>query len=349
MIAKGKMVQFDLTERERTILAVLIDHYVRTAEPVGSRVIATKYDLGVSPATVRNTLSDLEEKGLIEQPHTSAGRIPTETGYRLYVDKLLRSERLSAAEREKIKRALSVDYSAIEDILEQTSRVLARLTSQLGVTITPKFDQAVLNKIDLVQLTDTRVMVIIAVRSGIVRTILIEVDSNIEMERLRQTADVLNEKLSGLSLGEIRRTIAERLRAEQRGDPQVLKLFMEQHEHMLSESSGEELHTDGTINILSQKEFQNPEKLREFLALIEERRSLIDLLKVKTFADDITVTIGTETNIEGMKGCSAVTRSYQAGQIRGTLGVIGPTRMEYAKLMSLVDYTAKVLSEILSR
>ena len=174
------MIQLDLTERERTILAVLIDHYVRTAEPVGSRVIATRYDLGVSPATVRNTLSDLEEKGLIEQPHTSAGRIPTETGYRLYVDKLLKSERLSSPEREKIKRALSIDYGAIEDILEQTSRVLAQLTSQLGVTITPKFDQAVLNKIDLVQLTDTRVMVIVAVRSGIVRTILIEVDSNIE-------------------------------------------------------------------------------------------------------------------------------------------------------------------------
>lgn len=343
------MVLLDLTERERTILAVLIDHYVRTAEPVGSRVIATKYGLGVSPATVRNTLSDLEERGLIEQPHTSAGRIPTESGYRLYVDKLLKSERLSPQEKEKIKRALSIDYGAIEDILEQTSRVLARLTSQLGVTITPKFDQAVLNKIDLVQLTDTRVMVIVAVRSGVVRTILIEVDSNIETERLRHTADVLNEKLSGLSLGEIRRTITERLSVEGHGDPQLLKLFMEQHEHLLNDTSGAELHTDGTVNILSQKEFQNPEKLREFLTLLEERRSLIDLLKVKTFADDITVTIGAESNIEGMKGCSAVTRSYQAGQIRGTVGVIGPTRMEYAKLMSLVDYTAKVLSEILSR
>ena len=343
------MTQFDLSERERTILTVLIDHYVRTAEPVGSRVIATRYDLGVSPATVRNTLSDLEEKGLIEQPHTSAGRVPTETGYRLYVDRLLKSERLSAGERDRIKRALSTDYNAIEDILEQTSRVLAQLTSQLGVTITPKFDQAVLNKVDLVQLTDTRVMVIIAVRSGIVRTILVEVESNIEVDRLRQTADILNEKLSGLSLGEIRQTIAERLCDDGRGDPQLLKLFMEQHEHLLSESSGDELHTEGTINILSQKEFRNPEKLREFLTLLEERRSLIDLLKVTTFANEITVTIGAEANIEGMKGCSAVTRSYQAGQIRGTVGVIGPTRMEYAKLMSVVDFTAKVLSEILSR
>jgi heat-inducible transcriptional repressor len=344
-----RMTQFELSERERLILAVLIDHYIRTAEPVGSRVIATKYSLGVSPATVRNTLSDLEEKGLIEQPHTSAGRIPTEGGYRLYVDRLLKSERLSANEKEQIKRALSADFNAIEDILEQTSRVLAKLTSQLGVTISPKFDQAVLNKIDLVQLTDTRVMVIIAVRSGIVRTILIEVESNIEVDHLRQTADILNEKLTGLSLGEIRRTIGERLRDQGKGDPQLLKLFIEQHEHLLSDSTAEGLHTDGTVNILAQKEFRNPEKLREFLTLLEERRSLIDLLKVKTFADEITVTIGAESNIEGMKGCSAVTRSYQAGQIRGTVGIIGPTRMEYAKLMSVVDFTAKVLSEILSR
>ncbi len=344
------MNQYELSERERTILAVLIDHYIRTAEPVGSRVIAMRYALGVSPATVRNTLSDLEEKGLIEQPHTSAGRVPTETGYRFYVDQLLKSEHLSQLEKKNIKRALTIDYGAVEDILEQTSRVLARVTSQLGVTISPKFDQAVLNKIDLVQVTDTRVMVIIAVRSGIVRTILVEVESQIVPEHLRQTADILNEKLSGLNLGEIRRTIGERLRGQDgHGDPQLLKLFMEQHEHLLSESTSEGLHTDGTVNVLSQKEFQNPERLRDFLTLLEERRSLIELLKVKTFAEDITVTIGAETHIEGLKGLSTVTRSYQAGQIRGTVGVIGPTRMEYAKLMSVVDYTAKVLSEILSK
>ena len=330
-------------------MAVLIDHYVRTAEPVGSRVIATRYDLGVSPATVRNTLSDLEEKGLIEQPHTSAGRIPTESGYRLYVDKLLKSEKLSLSERDKIKRMLSINFNAVEEILDQTSRVLAQLTSQLGVTTTPKFDQAVLNKIDLVQLTETKLMVIIAVRSGIVKTILVEVDSMIEVDQLRQTADLLNEKLSGLSFGEIKRTITERLGGDARGNPQLLKLFMEQREQMLDESQADALHADGTTNIIGQKEFQDPEKLREFILLLEERRSLIGLLKIKTVSEGITVTIGAESHIDGMKGCSAVIKSYQAGQIRGTVGVIGPTRMEYAKLMSVVDYTAKVLSEILSR
>lgn len=343
------MTQFNLSERERTILAVLIDHYIRTAEPVGSRVIATRYNLGVSPATVRNTLSDLEQHGLIEQPHTSAGRVPTEIGYRLYVDQLLKSEKLSSPDRDKIKRMLSIDFNAVEDILEQTSRVLAQVTSQLGVAITPKFDRAVLNKIDLVQLTDTRLMVILAVRSGIVRTILVEVESAIDGEQLRQTADLLNEKLSGLDFGEIRRTLSERLRGESKGSPQLLKLFLEQQEHLLQDSSTGELHTDGAVNLVTQKEFQDPEKLREFISLLEERKSLIGLLKVKSEPDGITVTIGGESNIGGMKGCSVVTTTYQAGQIRGTVGIIGPMRMEYAKLMSVVEYTAKVLSEILSR
>lgn len=343
------MTQFNLSERERAVLAVLIDHYVRTAEPVGSRVIATRYELGVSPATVRNTLSDLEERGLIEQPHTSAGRIPTEAGYRLYVDRLLKSEKISVGDCVKIKRLLLIDFNAIEEILEQTSRVLAQVTSQLGVTTTPKFDQAILNKIDLVQLTDTKLMVILAVRSGIVRTVLIEVDSRIDYEQLRQTSDLLNEKLSGLNFGEIRNTIVERLRDAGRGSPQLLKIFMDQHEHLLDESAIEALHADGAVNIVSQKEFQDPEKLREFISLLEERRSLIGMLKIKSDPDGISVTIGAESNIGGMTGCSAITRSYRAGQIQGTVGVIGPTRMEYAKLMSVVDYTAKVLSEILSR
>ena len=343
------MTVYQLTERERVVLAVLIDYYIRTAEPVGSRVIATRFNLGVSPATVRNTLSDLEERGLIEQPHTSAGRIPTESGYRVYVASLLKTEKLSQVDRDKIKKLLVTDYNAIEDVLEQTARVLAKVTTQLGVTVMPKFEEAVLKKIDLVQVTDDKVMVIIAVRSGLVRTILLEVDTEIGQEEIRQTAELLNEKLSGLTLGEIRRTVFERLRNESRGEPQLLKLFMEQREHILDESAIEGLHTEGTTNIISQKEFQDPEKLREFISLLEERKSLVGLLKHKIVGDGVSVTIGNEANIEGMKGCSAVIHTYQVGTTRGTIGVIGPTRMEYAKLMSVVDYTAKVLSEILSK
>ncbi len=343
------MSVYKLNERERTVLAVLIDHYIRTAEPVGSRVISTRYNLGVSPATVRNTLSDLEERGLIEQPHTSAGRIPTDIGYRLYVDELLRTEKLSPSDREKIKKLLLTDHGAIEDVLVQTARVLAQVTSQLAVTVMPKFDSAILNKVDLVQLTETKVMVILAVRSGYVRTILLEVEARLSADDIRETADLLNEKLAGLPLGEIQRTIIERLQSTHRGEAQLLKLFIEQREQLLSEKDIDEFHAEGTTNIISQKEFKDPEKLREFISLLEERRSLVTMLTEKSQGTGISVSIGSETNIDGLKSCSAVIRTYQVGDAQGAIGVIGPTRMEYAKLMSVVDYTAKVLSEILSR
>lgn len=343
------MVLYDLNERERSVLAVLIDHFIRTAEPVGSRVIATRYELGVSPATVRNTLADLEEQGLVQQPHTSAGRVPTDYGYRLYVDSLLKTEKLCSADKEHIRQLLTADFGAIEDILEQTSRVLAELTSQLGVTVSPKLEKAILKKINLIPVTDTKLMVIITVKSAIARTILVEVESAISESEIHETTELLNEKLSGLTLGEIRHTIRERLGDSSRGNPQLLKLFLEQNESILRESETGTLHTDGTTNIVVQKEFQDPAKLREFIAILEERRSLIDLLNTRSDTEGIEVTIGSESKIDGLEGIAAVTRTYHAGRIRGTVGIIGPTRMEYAKLISVVDYTARILTDILSR
>lgn len=342
-------MKYKLSDRERAVLAILIDHYIRTAEPVGSRTIATKYNLGVSPATIRNTLSDLEDQGLITQPHTSAGRIPTDRGYRIYVDKMLKSRKLSALDREKIKRELAIDYNAIEDILEQTSRVLARISSQIGVTISPKFEEAMLYRIDVVPVAESKLLVILTVRSGIVRTVLLEIDAMISRDELQDTIGVLNEKLCGLTLGEVRSTVRERLHDTGRGSPQLLRLFQENRKDMLAESDDVGFHADGTTNILAQKEFQDPRKLREFITLLEDRRSLIHLLNSSSISDSITVTIGDEANLGGFEGCATVTRTYSAGHIKGTVGVIGPSRMEYARLLPVVDYTAKILSEILSK
>jgi heat-inducible transcriptional repressor len=343
------MSGYSLNERERAVLAVLIDHYIRTAEPVGSRTIATRYKLGVSPATVRNTLADLEERGFITQPHTSAGRIPTDSGYRLYIEKLLKSEKLKAADREMIRRELSTDFSAIEDILEQTSRVLANISSQLGVTVGPKFEQGVLSRIEVMPVSDTKLLVVLMVKSGVVKTVLVEIDRLEHGSDLSETVALLNEKLCGLSLKEIKATIAERLRDTGRGDPQVLKLFMENHEAVLDDSRDSAFFTDGTINIVQKKEFQDPRKLREFLTLLEERKSLVALLNREPQSSGIMVTFGDESEIEGISGCAVVASSFQAGRLSGKVGIIGPTRMQYAKLMPVVEYTAKILTEILSK
>lgn len=343
------MSEYNLNDRERAVLAVLIDHYVRTAEPVGSRTIATRYNLGVSSATVRNTLADLEERGFVAQPHTSAGRIPTDAGYRFYIDKLLKSEKLSQGDREKIRRDLSVDFSALEDILEQTSRVLARISTQLGVTIGPKFEQGVLTRIEILPVAENRLLVILMVKSGAVRTVLAEIDRDVRDIELADTVALLNEKLCGLNLREIKSTIRERLRDTGRGNPQLVKLFMENHDAVLDDTRENNFYSDGTINILQKKEFQDPRKLREFLTLLEERKSLMALLNREPQAEGIMVTFGTESDIEGISGCAVVASSYQAGNVSGKVGIIGPTRMQYAKLMPVVEYTAKILSEILSR
>jgi heat-inducible transcriptional repressor len=262
---------------------------------------------------------------------------------------MLRTKKLSPADREKIKRELSVDYGAIEDILVQTSRVLARISSQVGITISPKFEEATLERIDVMPVADNKLLVILTVRSGIVRTVLLEVDSWISTEELQETVSILNEKLCSLTLGEVRSTVTDRLRDTGRGNPQLLRLFMENRKGMLADPEDAGFHADGTTNIISQKEFQDPKKLRDFISLLEERRSLIQLLNTSSAADGITVTIGNESNLGAFAGCATVSGSYQAGHIRGTVGVIGPSRMEYAKLMSVVDYTAKILSEILSK
>ena len=180
-----------LTEREKQVLQALIDHYITTAKPVSSRALATRYRLGVSPATVRNTMADLEELGLITHPHTSAGRIPTDQGYREYVDNLLRPERLSNLDKQKIKSGLKTENLALGSILEQTSRVLAYISKQLGVTIAPRFESGVLNRITMVPVAEKRVLVVVAATSGLVRSIVMEVETDLRPEMVERTAILL--------------------------------------------------------------------------------------------------------------------------------------------------------------
>jgi heat-inducible transcriptional repressor len=338
-----------LTEREKAVLESLIDYYIAMATPVGSRVIANKYRLGISPATIRNTMQDLEEMELITHPHTSAGRIPTDKGYRIYVDTLLEPEELTPSEEEQIKSEILIDYAAVEDLLEQTSRVLAGVSNQLGVTIAPRFDQGILTRIDLIPVAEKKVLVVLAVKHGLVRTVLLEAESNLRTQELHKTADILNERLCGLTLGDIKASMDQRLKEASTADPKLIKLFLDSSENLLNFPETEQMHLGGTTNIVDQPEFKDRDKLRSLIELIEEKRFLAELICAKGIKDGITITIGKEIERGEMQSCSLVTSTYKAGKLSGTIGIIGPTRMRYAKLVSLVDYTAKLLSEILSR
>lgn len=339
----------NLSDREKGVLQALIGLYVTTAQPVGSKAIAARYRLGVGPATIRNTLKDLEERGLIQKPHTSAGRVPTDKGYRAYVDNLLRPVGLTQSEEKKIQDEMMLDYGEVEELMEQTSKVLGDISKQLGVTLAPRFDQGILTNIDLIPVAERKLLVVLAIKSGLVRSILLEADSGLETLALDKTKSVLNERLCGLTLGQIRDSIKERLKETSTGDPRLIKLFLDSSANLLSFDQTEQLHLGGTTNIVNQPEFQDMGRLSTFIELIEQKKILAELLATKGINEGITITIGKEIDRGEMESCSLVTSSYGSGDVKGIIGIIGPKRMRYSKFVSLVDYTAKLLNEILSK
>lgn len=339
----------NLTERERLVLQSLINYYIATAEPVGSKTVAQKYRMGISPATIRNTMQYLEDMGLITHPHTSAGRVPTDKGYRVYVDSMMGKEALTPSEEDQIRREICADYAAVEDILEQTARVLATVSRQLGVTIAPRFDKGILTRVNLIPVADKKILVVLAVKHGLVRTVLLEAESSIELEQVEKTANMLNERLSGLTLGEIKDSMDQRLKETSEADPKLIKLFLDSTDSLLNITDPDQMHLGGTTNIVDQPEFKDREKLRSLIEVLEEKKLLAELVSAKGIKEGITITIGKEIERGEMQSCSLVTSPYKAGKVRGTIGIIGPTRMRYSRLASMVEYTARLLSDMLSK
>ncbi len=338
----------NLSDRERDILQNLIDHYIQTADPVGSRVIANKYSMGLSPATIRNTMQDLEEMGLISQPHTSAGRVPTDAGYRVFVDMLLKPAPLSAAEKTIIQQMISSPANrGIDTILGQASKVLGEITNQLGITVSPKFEKGVLTGIDLIPVADGKILLVVAVKSGLARTILLEVESKIEISELRMMESVLNERLAGLTLGQIKNTLTDRL-SDTACTPKLIKMFVDSEAEIWSGEQKDNLHITGTDNLIIQPEFADRGRLTDIIKLLEEKNALKSFMESKASGEGIIITIGNENTISEIRDCSLVTSSYKIGKVSGTIGVIGPTRMPYSKLVSIVQYTARSLTDALS-
>ncbi|UCD63364.1 MAG: heat-inducible transcription repressor HrcA [Candidatus Zixiibacteriota bacterium] len=336
----------NLTEREKEILNNLVNYYISTADPVGSRAIATKFRMGISSATIRNTLQDLEELGLLQQPHTSAGRIPTDLGYRVYVDYLLKPESLTPREKAFIKKSILKEGRGVNEVLGQTCRVLSEITSELGVTIAPRFDRGVLKAINLIPLTSERLMVVVVVRSGLARSVIIEIEANISESSLREFEAVLNERLVGLTLGEIKETVTGRL-ADVSGHGKLINLIIESKDRIWTEGRAEDVHVAGAEQLVKQPEFSDLRKISEIIKIIEDGRALSDFLDQAT-EEGLIITIGRENKFQEVMNCSLVTSRYKVGKVSGTIGIIGPTRMAYSKLVSVVEYTARTITEVLS-
>jgi len=283
--------------------------------------------------------------GLVQQPHTSAGRIPTDAGYRLFVDNLLRQEQLTDAERAVIDGSISSAIGGIDAVLEQTTRVLAELSNELGVTITPKLDDSILSQIELIPMAEKKVLVVLAFKSGLARTILVEVEASVGWVEVAEMSQVLNEKLTGLTLGQMRITIRERLRSSG-GNPKLLRLFIDDSSDIWKNLAVEQMHYGGADKLINQPEFADRRKLQDLMKLLETRTELIDLFRnYKDSGGGIIITIGAENKASEIQSCSVVSATYRAGDTSGTIGIIGPTRMPYAKLASLVKYAARQLSK----
>ena len=341
-----------LSERERRVLEAVIKSYVETAEPAGSRTLSHRFGLGVSPATIRNTMSDLEEKGYLFHPHTSAGRIPTDKAYRVYVDSLLMMAPVAVPERDKLAEQISGGGSAIETILRRAAQSLGILTQELGVALGPRLDQATLQRLELVRLSSERLLMVLTLMGGAMRTIFVELRGEIADSALAEVSAVLNERLAGLEIREIRASLGTRLRDASAGADahELLNIFVQEGEQLFESAIpfGEEQVVLGQASVLAeQPEFSTGEGLRRLIDLTETRHVLGDFLRRRSDRQGISITIGNEHEDPRLENWTVVTAEYHAGALTGVIGVIGPTRMPYDKVISLVSHTSRLVTDLL--
>ncbi len=342
----------ELNERERRVLEAVIQSYVETAEPAGSRNISRRFGLGVSPATIRNTMSDLEEKGYLFHPHTSAGRIPTDKAYRVYVDSLLQVPNLTSQDRDRLHEQLHREgKSAIETILRRAAQSLGVLTQELGVALGPRLDRTVLQKLELVRLSSERLLMVLTLTGGAMRTIYVEVRGEVADNAVAEVSWVLNDRLAGLSLSEIRSSLGARLRdTSSAGSAELLNIFVQEGEQLFdvgSPKDDSDLVIGQTSLLAEQPEFATQQSLRRLLELTETRQDLAELLRQRSGTPGLRITIGNEHDDPRLENFTVVTAEYHAGPLSGVIGVIGPTRMPYEKVIAMVNHTSSLISDLL--
>jgi heat-inducible transcriptional repressor len=335
-----------LTEREIEIFDDVIKHFILTGNPVGSRTLSRKNKQKLRPASIRKVMSDLEQKGFLGHPHTSAGRVPTTKGYRYYVNTIMKFIQLSQKEKELIKEYIGQFTGDINYILDRTSSVLAKISRQLGVILTPKFEDSTLEKVDIVQVASDKLLVILSLKSAIVKTILLEVRREVSRDLLVKIIQILNERLSGSGIKELRRTFHHRVKDLVNEKTGIIRLFVDSADRLFDFTHYVDIKYTGTSNILSKPEFKDVSKFSTLIELFEEKNIIIHMMEQRNNPPQLRVTIGDENQERLIQECSIITAPYKVSNIDGILGVIGPIRMEYNNIIPLVDYTAKFVTEI---
>ncbi|MBN1448889.1 MAG: heat-inducible transcription repressor HrcA [Bacteroidetes bacterium] len=338
----------DLSDRERQVLLSIIEQHVLTASPVGSRTLSKNMEIRLSPASIRNVMADLEERGLIGHPHTSAGRIPTDLGYRYYVDSIMQSVSLSDQERRFIDEHFETSLnSAIQELIRSSSHILSQISHQLAIVSAPSLGQGVLQRIELVPVSTDKIMVILSIRSGIVKSIILHLRNEIvRREQLESISVLLNEQLAGLTLKDIRETFADRVRDAGEQDNGIIRLFIESTDRVFSERlDSDALCIDGMNTVTRQPEFGDPERLRNIIELVENQHVIFHVLDSIGGGRSLTIRIGREINDEKLNEYSIIAAPYRFGQLNGTVSIVGPRRMNYPRMIAIVDYLSKIISQ----
>lgn len=338
-----------LDERKKRILQAVIDDYINTGEPVGSRTIAKKYIFGISSATIRNEMSDLEEMGYLEQPHTSAGRVPSDKGYRYYVDELMKVTRLSPQEVEFIRSQLDVKFNEINEYMENIAKIISNLTNYTAVISTPNVKKSYIKHLQLLPVDSKKCILILVTNTGLVKDILLDKPENIDSKDFIYITNVLNQKLSGLKLEDIDENTVLDIENSLGKNKTILSPIIDNVLRTISAADSTEVVLSGIKNMFDFPEFNDVLKAKIFLHIFEQKDMLRKIIN-SSMHDHITIRIGTENPIEDLKECSIILSTYRIGDsIAGSIGIIGPKRLKYSQTVSLIDYICDELSDILTR
>lgn len=344
----------ELNERSRDIFRQIVDAYLTTGEPIGSRTIASRLRTKLSPATIRNVMADLEDAGLLFSPHISAGRLPTETGLKLFVDGLLEVGNLTAEERATIEGQCAVHGNSVESLLEDASSAISGLSGCAGLVMAPKTD-APLRHIEFVNLSPGRAMVVMVTENGVVENRVIETPPDLPASALTEAANYLGARLVGRTVSEGYDEIMAELKAHQAHLDTLTSKVVESGLASWSKQAGGDNALEGTLIVRGQANLLDDltaqadlEQIRTLFTALERKETMLKLLSLADIADGVQIFIGAQNNLFNMAGCSVIVSPYQntREEIVGAIGVIGPTRMNYARIVPIVDYTAKLISKL---
>jgi heat-inducible transcriptional repressor len=335
-----------LDERSREVLRLLIQHHIHTGEPVGSETLAARMNRALSPATIRNILADLERQGLLDHPHTSAGRMPTDEGYRVYVDSLMAKQALPTQELAAIDQALRSNEGSPTHVLENASQLLSRLSQNVGLVLAPDISRSAFAQIELVRVGDRRVLVVMVSRSGLMTNKLVEIDEDLTADELQACANYLKANFAGITLQAIRMRLLELMRQDRAAYDSLLRHVIAVGERAFADAGSEpgKLFLDGASHILERAQQEDMARLRELFRTFEEKSRLVKILNGCLAPEGVRIFIGRENPDPGLREMALVTATCPIEADLGLgVGVLGSTRMEYARVITLVDHVARAV------